>query len=279
MAGRRTEPAGIDNGDDDDISTHAEPLWWHPSDMPWAAASPIAPIANGHVAGDADVARVAGLVGDPTRAAMLVALLDGRPRTAGELGRLGRVAPSTASGHLARLLEGGLVTCEPVGRQRRYRLASPEAAELLETLARLAPAARPQSLRGADRAQALRSARLCYDHLAGVLGVAVTESLVVRGALELAADGSAFALTGRGERELADLGVDVPAARARRRSFARACLDWSERRPHLAGALGAGVADAFLRHGWIARRPDDRALVVTDAGRAALVRELAVRFD
>jgi DNA-binding transcriptional ArsR family regulator len=247
--------------------------------MPWTASAPIAPVATGHVAGDADVARVAGLVGDPTRAAMLVALLDGRPRTAGELGRLGRVAPSTASGHLARLLEGGLVTCEAVGRQRRYRLASPEAAELLETLARLAPAARPRSLRGADRAQALRAARLCYDHLAGVLGVAVTDSLMARGALEPTADGSAFALTGPGERELAGLGVDVPAARARRRSFARSCLDWSERRPHLAGALGAGVADAFLRHGWVARRPDDRALVVTEAGRAALARELAVRLD
>ena len=150
-------------------------------------AAPIAPPANGRVAGDADVARIAGLVGDPTRAAMLVALLDGRPRTAGELGRLGGVAPSTASGHLAQLLDGGLVACEADGRRRLYRLASPETAELLETLARLAPPTRPRSLRGVDRAHALRAARLCYDHLAGVLGVAVTEGLVGRGVLELAA--------------------------------------------------------------------------------------------
>jgi DNA-binding transcriptional ArsR family regulator len=247
--------------------------------MPWTTTAPDIAPANGHVAGDADLARVAGLVGDPTRAAMLVALLDGRPRTAGELGRLGGVAPSTASGHLAQLLEGGLVCCAVDGRRRLYRLASPETAELLETLARLAPPTRPRSLRGVDRAQALRTARLCYDHLAGVLGVAVTEGLVDRGVLVLASDGAAFDVTPAGETWLGRLGVDVAAARQKRRSFARACLDWSERRPHLAGALGAGVADAFLRHGWVARRPDDRALVVTDAGRAALVREFAVRLD
>ena len=185
------------------------------------------------------MARIAGLVGDPTRAAMLVALLDGRPRTAGELGRLGGVAPSTASGHLAQLLEGGLVACEADGRRRLYRLASPETAELLEALARLAPPTRPRSLRGVDRAHALRAARLCYDHLAGVLGVAVTEGLVGRGVLQLAPDGSAYGVTSDGEAWLDRLGVDVAAARLRRRSFARACLDWSERRPHLAGALGA----------------------------------------
>jgi DNA-binding transcriptional ArsR family regulator len=247
--------------------------------MPWTTAAPPVLPVNGHVAGDADVARIAGLIGDPTRAAMLVALLDGRPRTAGELGRLGGVAPSTASGHLAQLLDGGLVACEADGRRRLYRLASPETAELLEILARRAPAARPRSLRGVDRAHALRAARLCYDHLAGVLGVAVTEGLVERGVLESTADGGAYAVAAGGEAWLERLGVDVAAARLRRRSFARACLDWSERRPHLAGALGAGVADAFLGHGWVVRRPDDRALVVTAAGREALWRELAIRLD
>src|SRR4051794_41603721 len=109
--------------------------------MPWTTAASLAPPSGGLVAGDADLARIAGLVGDPTRAAMLVALLDGRPRTAGELGRLGRVAPSTASGHLARLLEGGLVTCEAVGRQRRYRLPPPGTAGLPQTPPPPGPAA------------------------------------------------------------------------------------------------------------------------------------------
>jgi DNA-binding transcriptional ArsR family regulator len=247
--------------------------------MPWTTTAPNVAPAGGAVAGDADLARVAGLVGDPTRAAMLVALLDGRPRTAGELGRLGGVAPSTASGHLAQLLDGGLVCCRADGRRRLYRLASPETAELLETLARLAPPTRPRSLRGVDRAQALRTARLCYDHLAGVLGVAVTEGLVGRGVLVVLPDGASFDVTPAGETWLGGLGVDVAAARRRRRSFARACLDWSERRPHLAGAVGAGVARAFLGHGWVARRPDDRALVVTAAGRQAIWRELAIRLD
>jgi hypothetical protein len=112
-----------------------------------------------------------------------------------------------------------------------------------------------------------------------VLGVAVTEGLVGRGVLELAADGSAYGVTSDGEAWFDRLGVDVAAARLRRRSFARACLDWSERRPHLAGALGAGVAGAFLGHGWVVRRPDDRALVVTTTGREALWRELAIRLD
>ena len=241
-------------------------------------AAPIAPPANGRVAGDADVARIAGLVGDPTRAAMLVALLDGRPRTAGELGRLGGVAPSTASGHLAQLLEGGLVACEADGRRRLYRLASPETAELLEALARLAPPTRPRSLRGVDRAHALRAARLCYDHLAGVLGVAVTEGLVGRGVLQLAADGSAYAsrLTARrGSTGSASTspphGCGGDRSHGRASTGASAVPTWRAR--------WAPVWRRFLGHGWVARRPDDRALVVTATGREALWRELAIRLD
>jgi hypothetical protein len=169
------------------------------------------------------------------------------------------------------------VTCTPRGRERRYALASPEVAEALEVMARLAPAAAVRSLRGADRGLALRGARTCYDHLAGRLGVAVTEALVAQGAL-VPGDG-AFALTLDGELVFAALGVDVGAARGRRRSFARACLDWSERRPHLAGALGAGLADALLARGWLRRRPGDRALDITAEGRAGLQRGLGVVTD
>jgi DNA-binding transcriptional ArsR family regulator len=211
---------------------------------------------------------VAALLGDPTRATMLDALMDGRARPAGELARRAGIAPSTASEHLARLVAGRLLVVEPRGRERRYRLASAEVAEVLEALSRLGSEAPASSLRAASRSEALRAARTCYDHLAGRLGVAVTEGLVAREVL-LVRDGS-FELTEDGEVFLVELGVDVAGARARTRVFARACLDWSERRPHLAGALGAALADAALDHGWVRRRPNDRALSVTPDGNEAL---------
>jgi DNA-binding transcriptional ArsR family regulator len=220
--------------------------------------------------GDADIAAVAALLAEPARATMLDALMDGGAQRAGELARRAGVAPSTASGHLARLLAGRLVVCEAEGRERRYRLASAAVAEALEALARVAPPVEVRSLRGADRSEAIRSARTCYDHLAGRLGVGLTEALVERGSL-LAGD-AAYELTPAGEETLAELGVDVLAARAHRRSFARACLDWSERRPHLAGALGAALAEALLARGWLERRPSDRGLLVTRPGRDGLLR-------
>jgi DNA-binding transcriptional ArsR family regulator len=226
--------------------------------------------------GDSDVAAVAALIAEPARAAMLDALMDGRARPAGELARLAGVAPSTASGHLARLLAGELVGCDVAGRERRYRLASSAVAEALEALALLARPAEMRSLRAADRAAAIRAARTCYDHLAGRLGVGLTEALVERKAL-VVRDAS-FELTASGEDVLNRIGVDVAGARAHRRSFARACLDWSERRPHLAGALGAAVADALLARRWIERRPSDRGLVVTTIGTKAL-RRLGVEAD
>jgi DNA-binding transcriptional ArsR family regulator len=224
--------------------------------------------------GDAGIARVAALLGEPTRAAMLDALMDGSAQPAGELARRAGVAPSTASGHLARLLAGRLVVCEASGRERRYRLASAEIAEALEALALLAPESEIRSLRAANRNAALRTARTCYDHLAGRLGVSVADALVERRAL-LRRDTS-FELTTVGETLLGGLGVDIDAARSRRRSFARSCLDWSERRPHLAGALGAELADALFSRGWLQRRPSDRALTITHEGAVGLQRELGV---
>ena len=224
--------------------------------------------------GDADIAKVAALIGDPARAAILDALLDGANHRAGELAERAGIAPSTASAHLARLLDGGLVECERLGRERRFRLASPAVAAALEALAQLAPPTRVQSLRASARGDAIRRARTCYDHLAGRVGVAVTDALVAGGAL-VPVD-AAFALTTRGERKLTRLGVDVAEARSRRRAFALACLDWSERRPHLAGALGAALADAVIDAGWLKRRPHDRGLIVTHAGEEALRRELKV---
>jgi len=220
------------------------------------------------------VAGVAALLGDPTRAAMLDALMDGRPRPAGELARTAGIAPSTASEHLARLVAGRLLVVEPSGRERLYRLASADVAEVLEALSRLGSDEPVSSLRTAGRRDALQAARTCYDHLAGRLGVAVTDALVARdvlrprdGSFELSEDGAVF---------LTEIGVDVDAARGRKRVFARSCLDWSERRPHLAGALGAALADAALSHGWVRRRPNDRALDVTPQGVAALRKRLGV---
>jgi DNA-binding transcriptional ArsR family regulator len=227
--------------------------------------------------GNANVAAVAALLGDPARAAMLDALMDGSALPARELARRAGVAPSTASGHLARLLTGRLVVCEVRGRERLYRLASAETAEALEALARVAPAAEIRSLRAANRSAAMRTARTCYDHLAGRVGVGVTDALIDQDAL-LERD-SAYELTPAGEKLMRRLGVDVGGARAQRRSFARACLDWSERRPHLAGALGAGLADALISLGWLGRRPDDRALTVTPEGAAALGREFGAGFE
>jgi DNA-binding transcriptional ArsR family regulator len=217
----------------------------------------------------------AQLIAEPTRAAVLDLLMDGRAWPAGVLARRAGVAPSTASEHLALLVAGGLVAVEPNGRERRYRLASPQVADALEALARIDFDRPVRSLRESSRKEAMRHARTCYDHLAGELGVAITDALLARGALVLR--DTSFDLTEDGESLLvARLGVDVAGARAGRRAFARACLDWTERRPHLAGALGAALARSVLERGWALRRPGDRGLVVTPRGAAGLADSLGI---
>lgn len=218
--------------------------------------------------GEVDVVPVAQLLGHPTRARMLDALLDGRSHRAGELAERAGVAASTASMHLMKLIGGDLVAVEQIGRERRYRLASPAVAEALEALGRIAPVATVRSLTSAQRAEAMRQARTCYDHLAGRLGVGVTDALVKCGAL-WASDGSFGVPAGSGPT-FERIGVDIEAARGTERTFTRACLDWTERRHHLAGALGAEILVAFLRQGWVRRRSDDRALLITPEGREAL---------
>ncbi len=213
---------------------------------------------------DADLAAVAALIADPSRAAMLDALTGGASMTAGALARIAGVAPSTATEHLARLERGGLVLSERRGRARHVRLAGPQVARALEALAAIAPLKRPAGLKAWQHGEALRAARSCYDHLAGVAGVALADALVARGVLEPGE--GAFAITPSGERELSAFGVDVAAVRGARRATARACLDWSERRPHVAGALGAALLDEVLRRRWLRRRPDGRALLLTRAG-------------
>jgi DNA-binding transcriptional ArsR family regulator len=213
---------------------------------------------------DADIAAVGALVGDRARASMLNALMAADAVSAGELARQAGVTPSGATAHLRRLRDGGLVTDEVVGRQRVFRLAGPDVAEALEALSLVAPPLPARGLRESRAATALKRARTCYDHLAGELGVAVTEALVEREVL--APEDGRFAVTGAGRLWLGELGIDVDALNRKQRSFARSCLDWTERRPHLAGSLGAGIATTFFTRGWVRRRPGGRAVAVTTAG-------------
>lgn len=213
----------------------------------------------------ASLAETAAALGEPARLNMLAALMDGRALTAGELGRAAGVAASTASGHLSVLLDAGLLAVERQGRHRYHRLASSEVARVLEGLMALSAArARPAPVTG-PRQAAMREARTCYDHLAGRLAVGIADSLVARGQLEMSGDGGR--LTGAGEAFLRDLGI-VVAARGSR-PFCRPCLDWSERRPHVAGALGAALCERCLEIGWVRRVAGSRALTVTPAGERA----------
>jgi DNA-binding transcriptional ArsR family regulator len=217
---------------------------------------------------EADVAAVTRVLANRARMAMLELLMDGRAHSAGDLAREAGVALSTASGHLSALARAGLVQAEPAGRQRRYWLSRPEVARAIEALAVIAPRRRVSSLRAASAAERLRQGRTCYDHLAGRLGVGITDALLARRALR--GSDSGFDLTGEGERLLGRLGVDVGAAREGRRAFALACLDWTERRSHLAGALGAELCDRLFELGWVERRGSGRAAALTQEGSARL---------
>ncbi|WP_327709157.1 winged helix-turn-helix domain-containing protein [Streptomyces sp. NBC_00464] len=214
-----------------------------------------------------DLAGVARLLADGTRAAFCLALLDGRAWTANELARYAGVAPSTATSHLNLLVNGGLLVEERHGRHRYVRVADRRVVELIESLAALAPkpSAPPRSLSASGRQQALARARLCYDHLAGTTALAITDAMVERQLLEW---GPEPGLTGKGALWLAEVGITVPAGS--RRPPVRACLDWTERRPHLAGAVGAALSAHALGTGWMTRIGTTRALLVTPAGRRAL---------
>jgi DNA-binding transcriptional ArsR family regulator len=223
---------------------------------------------------DPGIATVAALIGEPARAAMLCALLDGGERPAGELALLGAVAANAASAHLAKLVAGGLIVARTEGRQRLFRLAGPNVARAVEALLAIAPPPKIVALTQSRVAGDLRAARSCYDHLAGQLGVAVTEALVARGAL--VPDAQTYRLTGRGAEFFTSLDVDLDSLRGARRHFARQCLDWSERRPHLAGALGSALRSVFLHRSWVAKKPGGRVLRVTPAGREWLRATLSI---
>jgi hypothetical protein len=208
---------------------------------------------------------------------MLDVLMDGRHHPASELASLAGIGRSTASAHLGRLAAGGLVLVEPSGRQRRYRLAGPTVARALEELGRLAGApSSVASLRASTAREQLRAARMCYDHLAGRLGVAVMKALVRRGHL-VCREGVYTLLSGPGA-SLARIGVNLDLLRRGRRPLVLACPDWTEGQPHLAGALGAAICTAFVDSGWVRRMEGLRAVQLTDAGRSALRDRLGMEF-
>jgi DNA-binding transcriptional ArsR family regulator len=248
--------------------------------------------------GDPDVASVAALFAEPTRARILMALGDGRSLPASVLAAEANVTPQAASAQLTRLKVGGLLTVEQSGRHRYYRLASAHVATVLEALAQLAPMQPIRSLRQSTRAAALRSARTCYDHLAGQLGVQITQALIDRDVLtptdgipdtrrrpddQLSSQlpGHPYTLGTAAVPVLTSLGVpaDRLAADAARRPLLRFCLDWSEQRHHLAGRLGADLLDAFTAAGWVTRTSRQRTVRLTPAGEQAITIHLGLDPD
>jgi DNA-binding transcriptional ArsR family regulator len=236
------------------------------------------------MASNAVFAQVASLAGDPARAGMLHALMDGLALTASELARVAHVTPQTASGHLARMAAVGLLSVEKQGRHRYHRLASPAVAQMIESIMQVASgleSARPPLVVG-PRDAALRAARTCYDHLAGRLGVALADALVAGGYAELATD--AGVVTDAGLDLLGRIGINVDALLTRRgkqaaRVLCRPCLDWSERRPHLAGAVGAALCAHSLGNGWIRRIPGTRAVAITPKGQRMFRETFGVRVS
>jgi len=221
------------------------------------------------------LAEIAALLGDPTRAGIVLSLGEGRARPAGELARIAGVTPATASSHLARLVSGGLLRVEPRGRHRYFRLAGPDVADALETLTQLL---RPRAAAadGGGTLEPLRHARMCYDHVAGRLGVSIVEALLSRRLLRWREE--SLELQPPGRRWFERLGVDVGSLERGRRPLLRGCLDWTERREHLGGALGAALATELLERDWVRRERGTRALLVTRDGRSGLTRTLGLRL-
>jgi len=250
--------------------------------MTTPAQHDLAPAARA-VPYDSDIARAAALIADPARAAMLRALLSDRPLAAGELARLAGVSAATASFHLAKLLEGNMIEVARQGRHRYYRLAGPEVAAAIEAIGLISPALPVRTLRQSREAVALAEARTCYDHLAGKAGVGLLDALLDQDML--AKDRSSgrtghtdsastrFVVTGAGARTLGSFGINVPEVRRSRRHFAGECIDWTQRRGHLNGALAAAVTTRLFELGWIARGlrgAHRRSVVITAAGALGL---------
>ncbi len=215
-----------------------------------------------------DMAETAALIGDVSRAKILSVLLDGRASTALELAIGADISPPTASAHLAKLVEGKLLQVDRQGRHRYFRLASPQVARALETIMDLAATTSPRHARPLRMPADMRRARTCYDHIAGEIGVAITDALLARDFVQI--DGEAGAVTDAGHTFFARHGIDIASRGRATRIFCRPCIDWSERRPHLGGRVGAAICACALERGWLKRRKTGRALDLTLAGILAL---------
>lgn len=223
---------------------------------------------------DVDLAAVGQVLGDTHRARFMLALMGGQELPAGELASRVGISSSLASAHLAKLVQSGLVTVRKQGRHRYFQLAGPAIAQAVEALLAIAPHCSATGLTSVTRGQALQRARTCYDHVAGRLGVALADSFEQHKFITVAASG--WTLTSQGERRLSTLGVDVGTMRQGRRPVLRPCQDWTERRAHMAGALGQALADCFLRLEWVRRSASSRALVVTAVGERQLLAQFAI---
>jgi len=211
------------------------------------------------------IAEIAALVGEPARATMLSALLDGRALTASELAFAARVTPQTASTHLAKLTEAGLLSLIRDGRHRYFRLASPKVVEMLDGIVAVALENRPRYRPLSRHAQELSAARICYDHLAGRLSVDLTDSLITHDYIVVGDE--AAEITPAGTRFLTEFGIDLSTLSSTRRHLCRLCLDWTERRPHIAGAIGAALTKRCFNLGWTERVKHSRAVIVTELGK------------
>jgi len=215
------------------------------------------------------ITQIAGLIGEPGRIRMLTTLLDDNSHSASELAMTAAVSPQTASSHLAKLLAGGLIVAERRGRQRLYRLKNADVATAIEALGALAPPSKTNAI------PELRFARTCYDHLAGVLAIAMRNELLKRGVIKAGSD--AFILTPAGNRFLGSLGIDAEPLRRLRRTFAGKCLDWTERHHHIGGAVGAALLSRFLDLKWLARIRQTRAVRVTHDGERGFDKLFGIR--
>ena len=225
-----------------------------------------------------DIPRIANLLADPARATILWTLIDGTTRPAGELAFAANVSAQSASAHLAKLVEGGLLLSEAQGRHRYFRIANADAANLIESLASFGKSVRARTPQQPALVRAMPSqflhARTCYDHLAGEMAVKVLQAMLKQ--RWLVADGHAYEATRLGAEKLSALGIDPNRERKARRTFARGCVDLTQRRPHLAGVLGAELLDLYVRQGWILRTPRSRVVSITPKGNEAFKRKLGV---
>jgi DNA-binding transcriptional ArsR family regulator len=263
--------------------------WWHALVQGWTAVelrefyirhhrSSYLCFDKGSFGQNIDMAIVGALIGDPARANILAALMDGRALTATELAYIAGVAPQTASGHLAKLTDANLIALTKQGRYRYYRLASALVGRMLEGIMAVAAVQAPPRRRTVSHVdEQMRNSRTCYDHITGRLGVALADALVERGHIVLAEDGGE--ITQRGADFLSSFGIELARRKKSHRAFCRPCLDWSERRPHIAGIVGATLCRRCLELDWIERCQDTRALAITVTGLRGLSETFGIHLQ